>query len=364
MANGLAKRLYAANFLSDAGDIRMKEITDRFARLEELNQRTSKKAFHISIGAFGKPLSQEQYIQMGKEYMEGMGLARQPYLIYQHSDTGSDHLHIVVSRIAPAGQAVRIDAHPSRLSYRTLEILRGKYELPKFQPCSRELIPLQIEPVSITYAKVPSTKAIREVLSHVLPNYNYTSLDELNAILLQYNVSADRGRPGSLLHESGGLVYQIVDENGVPKGGRVPSSSLPSRPGIKWLQDRFAINHTNVEFALHTRIPLALATARSWDHFTKKLTSNRIAAKPYMNAEGKIYQTIFIDHHDKIAASAQRLGISEEMNVFLERSGIPMTRELSIPMTPIDGSRAERILTKEIKSPSLVIPKPKKIDFL
>ena len=52
------------------------------------------------------------------------------------------------------------------------------------------------------------------MLDTVINTYKYTSLAELNAVLKQYNVIADRGNEGSRVFENNGLVYRIVDQQG------------------------------------------------------------------------------------------------------------------------------------------------------
>jgi hypothetical protein len=59
-----------------------------------------------------------------------------------------------------------------------------------------------------------------------LPNYRYVSLPELNAVLQQYNIVADRGTEGSHLYKHNGLLYRILDERGQKIGTPIKASNI------------------------------------------------------------------------------------------------------------------------------------------
>ncbi len=66
----------------------------------------------------------------------------------------------------------------------------------------------------VQYGKFDSRRAITNVLDAVLNTYKYTFLPELNAVLKQYNVLADRGSESSRVYLHQGLLYRILDEQG------------------------------------------------------------------------------------------------------------------------------------------------------
>src|SRR5690606_30756470 len=80
------------------------------------------------------------------------------------------------------------------------------------------------------------------VLEAVLNTYKYTSLPELNAVLQQYNVQADRGSEGSRVYKHQGLLYRILDERGSPVGVPIKASSFYNKPTLKYLESRFVPN--------------------------------------------------------------------------------------------------------------------------
>jgi len=70
---------------------------------ETLNlSRTVKPVFHVSLN-FHKDdapnLDNEKLVELSKTYLERMGYAKQPYIIYRHFDTEHPHVHILTSRV-------------------------------------------------------------------------------------------------------------------------------------------------------------------------------------------------------------------------------------------------------------------------
>ena len=61
-----------------------------------------KVALHVSLSfaeADAPKLDDEQMLSLTKEYLEKMGYAKQPYIVYRHMDTKHPHVHILTSRV-------------------------------------------------------------------------------------------------------------------------------------------------------------------------------------------------------------------------------------------------------------------------
>lgn len=56
-----------------------------------------------------KKLSEEKLKEISDTYLQKIGLANQPYLLYQHHDAGHPHVHIVTTNIKADGR--RIELH-------------------------------------------------------------------------------------------------------------------------------------------------------------------------------------------------------------------------------------------------------------
>jgi hypothetical protein len=369
VAEGAAIRLYAANFLQDTEQLTFKRIVNRFSRLEELDQESRSRAFHIKLTfAASEQFPRDRYTAIAREYMSLMGMDRQPYVVYQHVDTGSTHLHLVAGKITTLGRKVEFpDRPPVSQSALAVNQIIEKYQLSKsWRIRPKEMMPVQREPQKIVYGRSPVTKKMEDVLAHVLPDYKYTNMNELNAILLLYNVYADRGLPGSHTYRNGGLVYQIHDENGKFKGARIPAHDLPSKPGLAWLEKRFSENQLKREpdlIRLRTRITLALKTKpETWSALTNALKDERVHVSPFMNREGLVHELAFIDFGTRTTVTGANLGAEFTARAILERVGLSpqfqiheMTQSKRIGMPadariiPADRNRAlEHLLQPEL----------------
>ena len=69
-----------------------------------------------------------------------------------------------------------------------------------------------VSAAKVQYGKMETKRAIQNVLDAVINQYKYSSLPELNAVLKQYNVMADRGTENSITYQKKGLYYRILDE--------------------------------------------------------------------------------------------------------------------------------------------------------
>ena len=94
----------------------------------------------------------------------------------------------------------------------------------------------------VQYGKAETKRAVTNVLDYVLPNYKYASLAELNAVLKQYNVIADRGSESSRIYQSRGLVYRILDNSGEKIGVPIKASLIYSKPTLRNIEARFERN--------------------------------------------------------------------------------------------------------------------------
>jgi hypothetical protein len=79
-------------------------------------------------------------------------------------------------------------------------------------------------------------------LNKILNEYKYSSLAQLNAVLKQYNVLADRGSDNSKTFLAKGLVYRIFDEQGKPIGIPIKASDFYFKPTLKFLEEKFKSN--------------------------------------------------------------------------------------------------------------------------
>jgi hypothetical protein len=92
---GLAICLEAAEYPKDTADLTFYQKLSRLRKLTELNQQTKVNSVHVSLNFHpSEQLSEERLKEIAGVYMDKIGFAGQPYLLYQHHDAGHPHIHV------------------------------------------------------------------------------------------------------------------------------------------------------------------------------------------------------------------------------------------------------------------------------
>ncbi|HET7117412.1 MAG TPA: relaxase/mobilization nuclease domain-containing protein, partial [Hanamia sp.] len=243
---GVAECIGAENFPLNADEMSLKMKLGFLLKRTELRKDVERKNVHISLNfdPSEKHLTGWKMMEIAKTYMQKIGFGEQPYLVYQHHDAGHPHIHIVTTNIQSNGN--RIDLH--HLGIRKSEPARKEIEkifglVVAEEHSKKDAFKLNpVDAKRVQYGRTETRRAIANVLDTVLDKYKYTSLPELNAVLKQYNVMADRGSEQSKMFLSGGLVYRILDEDGKPLGVPVKASLFCNKPTLKFLEEKFSLN--------------------------------------------------------------------------------------------------------------------------
>lgn len=106
---GSSELLLAQNF--DAlghgeSEVSRSDYVNYLKMISSLNPRVNKKQFHAIISTQGQSHSPEELKEIAVQYLEHMGYGENPYLIYSHSDTANNHVHIVTCRVNKKGEKI------------------------------------------------------------------------------------------------------------------------------------------------------------------------------------------------------------------------------------------------------------------
>lgn len=107
--DGKSQLLVARNFgaLELKGDnVTKQDYIDYFKDYSASNTRIKSPQFHAMISGEGRGYNFEQLAEIAEKYLEHMGYANNPFLIYAHSDTNNNHVHIVSSRVGQDGRKI------------------------------------------------------------------------------------------------------------------------------------------------------------------------------------------------------------------------------------------------------------------
>jgi hypothetical protein len=313
---GQAECINAGNYLLDPEQMKFHQKMERMQDLISLNERTKKtNTLHISLNFDpSEKHSKEILSSIARTYMEKIGFGNQPYLVYQHNDAGHPHIHIVTTTIQPDGK--RIDTYNigRNQSEKARKEIERDFKLVKAQGKKSQSIS-EITPVNVRkvqYGKGETKRSITNVLDAVINQYKYTSFAELNAILKQYNVIADRGAENGRIYKANGLLYKLLDSSGNKIGVPIKASSIYSQPTLKNLEKKFTENEMNRQpdkQKLKTAVDWVLSKSpASLKDFTEALLKEKIQTVLRQNKDGLVYGITFIDYRTKSVFNGSDLG--------------------------------------------------------
>lgn len=323
VGEGVAHCIAASGFGCDPHGLTFSDKLNRFRKVTALNQKVRTNAIHISLNFdVTEKLTNEQLSTIVSDYMTRIGFGEQPYLVYRHTDAAHPHVHIITTNVQRDGK--RIDIHnigrnQSEKARKEIEIAYGLVRA-ESRKKKQGLEPFQVE--KAVYGKSETKRSISNVVRMVTRSYKYTSLPELNAVLRQFNVIADRGAEGTQMHSKKGLLYSLLDEKGNKTGVPIRASSIYYRPILVNLEKQFKLNEAlrkPFREGLKDAINQVLKKRLSKDEFIKALANKGVFVLFRENEEGRIYGVTFVDNRNKVVFNGSDLGKPYGAKAILEQ---------------------------------------------
>ena len=326
MRNDKAQLIEASGYFKDLEDLNFYDKLLRLTDLASRNERTKTNTVHISLNfAVGEQLEKHILQQIVNDYMEQIGFGNQPYLAYQHADAGHPHVHIVTTNIQISGERISLHMLGKTKSEAARKAIELQYGLQQAGNKPDELkLPERIPLKQVSYGKTETKRAITNVVNEVIKSYKFTSIPEFNAVLNQFNVTADRGSKDSRMYEKNGLVYWVLDEKGNRLGVPIKASSIYGKPTLKTLEDRFRLNEVlrkPLREQLKNTIDTLLAKQITKAKFQQELYQKGIQVIFRQNEEGRLYGVTFVDHQTKSVFNGSDLGKAYSAASFINRFG-------------------------------------------
>lgn len=324
---GVAECIMAGNYPAEPDELSQSARLNLLLRLAELNQNVRRNSVHISLNFDpSENPDREQLQEIAQSYMDRIGFGDQPFLVYRHHDAAHPHIHVLSVKIRPDGSRIETQNIGRNLSEKARREIEQIFGLVKADDRKRQSA-FRLEPVNVVkalYGKNQTKQAIGNVLSSVLDKYRYTSLPELNAVLRQYNVSADRGNENSRVYQGGGLVYRILDQDGKPAGVPIKASDFHFKPTLKYLEEKFVVNQAlRVPHKTRIKNAIDLALKRNGNLtisvLMQHLQKQGIHTVLRQNPEGVIYGITYVDHRTRCVFNGSDLGKAYSAKAIQER---------------------------------------------
>jgi hypothetical protein len=312
VSQGKAWLIEAVGYVKDLADLGFHDKLFRLTDLAGRNERTKTNCVHISLNfPSGENLPVSALQSIVKDYMTGVGFETQPYLVYRHQDAAHPHIHIVSTNIKKDGERISLHYLGQNQSEKARKAIEIKFGLTKAEEQRRQKPDLKAEVLPAEYGRAETKRMITNILGYALRAYKFTSIPELNAVLQQYNITADRGAKDSRIYARAGLVYWVLDQEGKKVGVAIKASSIYGKPTLKTLEEKFRLNEA-LRKPLKTGIINAIDEVFRQPHtrksFQKALYEKGVQVILRQNEEGRIYGVTFIDQNNKAVFNGSALG--------------------------------------------------------
>ena len=315
---GEASILLAAElYQNKEGRYTMEDVLADMEALIPEKCRTKKMVFHCSLNPHpDDKFSDEQLVQVAREYMEALGYGNQPYIVFKHSDIAREHIHIVSLRVDSRGQKIN-DKFEKRRSKKITDALERKFGL---IPSSKVTDKAMKETPKIDTNKGNIKEQVANVVRMVLKHYKFCSLGELNAILSKYNLAVEEVKTEFRGKKYDGLVYVPTDDKGGKVSTPINASDIGRGVGYTAVQNRMQKSKQTVKPLIPTirnKVLQAMRTSpKTEEELRQRLKEQGLCVVIRKNGNGRIYGITFIDDEVVIALNGSRLGKGYAANVF------------------------------------------------
>lgn len=293
-----------------------------FADMEALipkKCRTKNAVFHCSLNPHpDEKLSDEQLTQIAKEYMEGLGYGRQPYIVFKHNDIAREHIHIVSLRVDGNGRKIN-DRFEKRRSKKITDALERKYGLIP-SSLKKENNGQICDKVDIGNGDIK--QQVSSLVRTVLKHYSFCSLGELNAILSQYNLAVEEVKTEYRGKRYDGLVYVPTDGKGNKVSTPIHASDIGRGVGYTAVQNKMLKSKQAIKAyipQIRNKVLEVMRTSPMTEaELFDKLNKQCLRTVIRKNDSGRIYGITFIDDDLGVAVNGSRLGKGYAANKFYE----------------------------------------------
>ena len=315
---GEASVLLAAElYQSKEGRYTMEEV---FADMEALipkKCRTKKTVFHCSLNPHpDDKISDEQLVQVAREYIEALGYGKQPYIVFKHNDIAREHIHIVSLRINGEGKKIN-DKFEKRRSKKITDTLERKYNL---IPSSKIADKVMNETPKIDTTRGNIKEQVANIVRMVLKHYCFCSLGELNAILSAYNLTVEEVKTEFRGKKYDGLVYVPTDDKEDKVSSPIHASDIGRGVGYTAVQNRMQKSKQAIKpliSIIRYRVLQTMRTSpKTEEELQQRLEEQGLRVFMRKNESRRIYGITFIDDKEGIALNGSRLGKGYAANVF------------------------------------------------
>ena len=189
-------------------------MTNEFNLIRQLRPGLGKAVFHVSLNLpHSESLSDRDFALFGNDYLKKMGFDDNQFIMYRHTDTKHEHIHIIANRVRYSGKVTN-DSNIKRKSRAVLNELEVKYGLTQTLGKVNAKKPLTQNEIEKTLrtGNVPIKFILQREISSAISKSTDTS--EFVAALKngkiypRFNVSRTTGRVSGISFDYQGIIYK------------------------------------------------------------------------------------------------------------------------------------------------------------
>ena len=281
---------------------------------------TKKPVIHISLNPHpDDTLTDEQFSAIAREYIEKMGYANQPFIVYKHEDIDRHHLHIVSLAVDEQGKKI----NDGNNFYKSKHITREMEQRYGLHPADKKQFKEAFRLQKVRIEEGNLKKQLASVIKPAAKFYHCPSFKEYRALLSTYNICVEEVKGEMYGKPYNGLVYFATDDKGKKVGNPFKASLFGKAVGYEALQNSFKASKEKLKekhLAPKTKAVVAGALKRSAtkEDFRENLHRKGVDVLFRENEEGRLYGITFIDHNNGCVVNGSRLGKELSANAVAE----------------------------------------------
>ncbi|PIB27586.1 relaxase/mobilization nuclease domain-containing protein [Maribacter sp. 4G9] len=199
---------------SNIGQSTAVNMTQEFNLIRQLRPGLGNAVLHVSLNLpYSDQLDDKEFASLGCDYLMKMGFDNNQFIMYRHTDTEHEHIHIVANRVRYSGRITN-DSNIKRRSREVLNDLERKYGLTQIllkNGTKKSLSQKEIEKTLRT-GNLPIKLILQDkiglAISRASNTSEFISMLESNGISSRFNISKTTGRVSGISFNYQGIVYK------------------------------------------------------------------------------------------------------------------------------------------------------------
>lgn len=222
------------------------KMTQEFNLIRELRPNLGKAVLHVSLNLpHSDHLDDKEFASFGCDYLMKMGFENNQFIIYRHTDTEHEHIHIVANRVRYSGRLTS-DSNIKRRSRKILDDLEKKYGLTQVvgKANSKKSLTQQEIEKTIRTGDLPVKLVLQDkigsAISRATNTTEFIALLKEHNISPRFNVSKTTGRVSGISFR-----YQNVVYKGSTLGKKFSWNSITKHIDYEQTRDRSVVLSAN-----------------------------------------------------------------------------------------------------------------------